>query len=188
MAGRSQADDPKTAKKRNICALADKVGVHGYWNALEYRYERYKKEGRPNPRLDLNVSPTNGLRPQYVTAAKSIGKALAYVIKPEAATAFARLDFPQACAALGSLIRAAGIPSRISGEAIYLYAAYGIPYSTWFRSIPTQTWAGKAGAGLNEGDRMFSDVEYFVSSDSTMAFLNAQGSPALNAALKQRLE
>eukprot|EP00959_Pyramimonas_sp_CCMP1952_P023411 492116-Pyramimonas_sp.AAC.1 len=55
MVGRLQADDSKTAEKQNRCALVDKVGVHGYWNALEYCYERYKKESRPDPRLDLNV-------------------------------------------------------------------------------------------------------------------------------------
>ncbi|CAK0790537.1 unnamed protein product, partial [Prorocentrum cordatum] len=145
MAGRSQADDSKTAEERNKCALADKVGVHGYWNAIEYCYERYKKEGRPDPRLDLNALPPKGPRPEYVAAVKSIGKALAYVIKPEAATAFAR-------------------------------------------PIPTKTWTGKIGADMYEGERMFNDVEYLVSSDSTIAFLNAKGSPELNAALKQQLE
>eukprot|EP00959_Pyramimonas_sp_CCMP1952_P151691 3173814-Pyramimonas_sp.AAC.1 len=68
MAGRSQADDSKTAKKRNRCGFAETVGVHGYRNALEYCYERYKKESRPDPRLDLNVLPLTGPRPEYVTA------------------------------------------------------------------------------------------------------------------------
>eukprot|EP00959_Pyramimonas_sp_CCMP1952_P050831 1061941-Pyramimonas_sp.AAC.1 len=40
---------------------------------------------------------------------------------------------------------------------------------------------------MDEGERMFNDVEYLVSSDSTVAFVNAKGNPALNAALKQQL-
>ncbi|CAK0841140.1 unnamed protein product, partial [Prorocentrum cordatum] len=174
----ASANESETAKKGKHCALADKVGVHGYWNALDYCHERFKKEGKPDPRLDLNVMPPGGPRPEYITALKSLGKILANIIKPEAAPAFARLDFPQACAALSSLMKAAGIPSRISGKAICLYAAYGIPYKT------LKKWAGRIGADLGEGDRMFNGVEHLISSDSTVAFVSSKGKPALNSTLK----
>eukprot|EP00959_Pyramimonas_sp_CCMP1952_P157856 3300908-Pyramimonas_sp.AAC.1 len=62
MVGHSQADESKTAEKRNKCVLADKGGVHGYWNAFDYCYERFKKEGNPDPRLDLTVMSPNGPR------------------------------------------------------------------------------------------------------------------------------
>eukprot|EP00959_Pyramimonas_sp_CCMP1952_P384505 8058288-Pyramimonas_sp.AAC.1 len=86
----ASANESKTAKKGNKYALADKVGVHGYWNTLGYCHERSKEEGNPDPRLDMNMMPPSGPRAEYVSALKSLGKTLAYAIKPEAAAAFAR--------------------------------------------------------------------------------------------------
>eukprot|EP00959_Pyramimonas_sp_CCMP1952_P243609 5091943-Pyramimonas_sp.AAC.1 len=83
-----------------------------------------------DPRLDLGIMPKQGPTPDCTVALKPLGKAPANLIKPEAAPVFTRLDFPQACAALTGLIGAAGMPSRISGEAIYLCAAYAVPCTT----------------------------------------------------------
>eukprot|EP00959_Pyramimonas_sp_CCMP1952_P160666 3359960-Pyramimonas_sp.AAC.1 len=109
--------------------------------------------------------------------------------RPEAVTSLARLSFPQACAAVSSLIRAAGISSRVSGEAIYLYAAFDVPLSTWHKPIPTRTWHRKVGvAGMSESDRLYNDVEHMISSDSTISLVNNTGAAALEAALLQELQ
>ncbi|CAK0822682.1 unnamed protein product, partial [Prorocentrum cordatum] len=154
-------------QKENRCALADRVGAHGFWNALAYRSELLKKDGVSDPCLDLGT--------------------LANLIKPEAATAFTRLDFPQACAALSSPTRAAGMPPRISGEAIYLHATHGVPCATWHRPTPTKTWAGKIAANMDEGERVYKDIEHLISTDSTMALVSTKGKSALSSALKEQL-
>eukprot|EP00959_Pyramimonas_sp_CCMP1952_P195210 4081803-Pyramimonas_sp.AAC.1 len=64
--------------------------------------------------MDTKILPNNVPKPEYRDAVETIGKALACIIRPEAVTSLARLNFPQACAALSSLTRAAGILSRTS--------------------------------------------------------------------------
>eukprot|EP00959_Pyramimonas_sp_CCMP1952_P191881 4012136-Pyramimonas_sp.AAC.1 len=112
-AGPKMNEDGKS-KKQQRCALADRTGIHGYWNALDDCHERFKSEERPDPRMNMTILPDNVPRPEYRNAVEFIGKALACIIWPEAVTSFARFSFPQACAALSSVIRAAGISSRIS--------------------------------------------------------------------------
>eukprot|EP00959_Pyramimonas_sp_CCMP1952_P413465 8664067-Pyramimonas_sp.AAC.1 len=53
--------------------------------------------------------------------------------------------------------------------------------------MSTKTWTGKIGADMDEGERMFNDVEYRVPSDSTMASVSSKGRPALNSALKEQI-
>eukprot|EP00959_Pyramimonas_sp_CCMP1952_P301378 6305578-Pyramimonas_sp.AAC.1 len=103
--------------------------------------------------MDMKILPNDVPKLEYCNAVDSIGEALACIIRPEAVTSFARLSCPQACAALSSLIRAAGISSRVSGEAIYLHAAVDFPHSTWYKPIPTRTWQRKVGVGMSESDR-----------------------------------
>eukprot|EP00959_Pyramimonas_sp_CCMP1952_P467092 9491034-Pyramimonas_sp.AAC.1 len=77
---------------------------------------------------------------------------------------------------------------RPSIQTISLYAASDVARSTWFKPIPTRTWRRKIGTGMSESDRLFGDVEYLVSSDSTISLISNMGSPALQAALLQELQ